>query len=108
VKPARSQSSSPPPADEEGSPVYRYKITDEAAGIDHEARIYILGRDCARTTRGPPRHSSASCMGANEAYLTELEGNIDSENLDLLPAFRAPGHAYALGSRHSLQAQLAT
>jgi hypothetical protein len=47
-------------------------------------------------------------MGANEAYLTELEGNIDSENLDLFPAFRAPGHAYALGSRHSLQAQLAT
>jgi hypothetical protein len=23
--------------------------------------------------------------GANEVYLTELEGNIDSENLDLFP-----------------------
>jgi hypothetical protein len=84
VKPARSQSSSPPPADEEGRPVYRYKITDEAAGIDHEARIYIGPRLRPDNTRAAKTLLSF-LYGANEAYLTELEGNIDSENLDLFP-----------------------
>jgi hypothetical protein len=46
------------PADEEDRALYRYRITDEATGIDHE------GADL-------------------EAYETELEGGIDSENLDL-------------------------
>lgn len=36
-------------------PLYRYKITDEAAGIDHEGVDLRLVQDCQRKTRARPR-----------------------------------------------------
>ena len=69
--------------DEEGHPVYRYKITDEAAGIDHEGTDLRLGAS-ERPENTKAEETLMSLLGAaGEAYVTELEGGIDSENLDI-------------------------
>jgi hypothetical protein len=71
--------------DDEDRPLYRYKITDEAAGIDHEgADLHLGARLLADNTRAAKTLLSF-LYAAGEAYVNELEGNIDSENLDLFP-----------------------
>jgi hypothetical protein len=70
-------------ADDEGAPVYNYKITDEQAGIDHEGTDIHLG-----ASHNPNNAKAAEALlsflgAAGEAYVTELEGSIDSENADL-------------------------
>jgi hypothetical protein len=71
------------PADEEGRPVYRYRLADEAAGIDHEATDLHLGARLPADNIKAAKTLLSFLMAAGEAYETELEGNIDSENLDL-------------------------
>jgi hypothetical protein len=71
--------------DEEDRPVYRYEITDEAAGIDHEAADLSLGVLVFPSNTKAATTLLSFLYAANEAYLTELEGNIDSENLELFP-----------------------
>jgi hypothetical protein len=72
-------------ADEENRPLCRYKITDDAARIDHEGADIHLG-----ASHKPSNTKAADALlsflsAAGEAYVTEFEGNIDSENLDLFP-----------------------
>jgi hypothetical protein len=69
--------------DEEDRPVYRYKITDEAAGIDHEGVDLHLGPRLPADNTKAAKTLLSHLYAAGEAYETELEGNIDSENLDL-------------------------
>lgn len=69
--------------DEEDRPLYRYKITDEAAGIDHEGVDLHLGARLPADNTSAAKTLLSFLMAAGEAYETELEGNIDSENLDL-------------------------
>jgi hypothetical protein len=71
--------------DVEDRPLYRYKITDEAAGIDHEATDLHLGPRLRPDNIRAAKTLLSFLYAANEAYLTELEGNIDSENLELFP-----------------------
>ena len=72
-------------ADDEVRPLYRYKITDIAAGIDHEGTDLRLGAG------GKPDNVKAAdslldlLSAAGSAYMTEMEGGIDWENLDLFP-----------------------
>lgn len=69
--------------DSEDRATYKYKITDESAGIDHKgADLYLGPRLRPDNTRAAKTLLSLR-YAANEAYFTELEGNIDSENLDL-------------------------
>lgn len=71
--------------DDEDRPLYRYKITDEQAGIDHEGADLHLGPRLRPDNLRAAKTLLSFLYAANEAYLTELEGNIDSENLDLFP-----------------------
>jgi hypothetical protein len=73
------------PADEEGRPAYRYKITDEAAGIDHEATDLHLGPRLRPNNTRAAKTLLSDLLRAGEAYETELEGGIDSERLDRWP-----------------------
>jgi hypothetical protein len=73
------------PADDEGRAVYCYKITDEAAGIDHEGADLHLGPRLRPDNTRAAKTLLSFLFAAGEAYETELEGNIDSENLDLFP-----------------------
>jgi hypothetical protein len=69
--------------DAEDRALYRYKITDEAAGIDHEGVDLYLGARLPADNTKAAKTLLSFLMAAGEAYETELEGNIDSENLDL-------------------------
>jgi hypothetical protein len=70
-------------ADEEGRPAYHYKITDESAGIDHEGADLHLGARLRPDNTRAAKTLLSQLYSAGEAYETELEGGIDSENLDL-------------------------
>jgi hypothetical protein len=72
-------------ADDEGSPLYRYRITDEAARIDHEGADLRLGGSHKPDNTKAAETLLSFLSAAGEAYETELEGRIDSENLDLFP-----------------------
>jgi hypothetical protein len=82
------------PADEERRPVYRYKITDEVAGIDHEGADLYLGPRLRPDNTRAAKTLLSFLYAAGEAYETELEGNIDSENLDLFPHPQVTEWAY--------------
>jgi hypothetical protein len=69
--------------DDEDRPLYRYKITDEAAGIDQEGTDLHLGARLPADNTRAAKTLLSLLYAAGEAYETELEGNIDSENLDL-------------------------
>jgi hypothetical protein len=69
--------------DDEDRPLYRYKITDEAAGIDHEGVDLHLGPRLRPDNTRAAKTLLSFLSDAGEAYETELEGRIDSENADL-------------------------
>jgi hypothetical protein len=69
--------------DDEDRPLYRYKISDEAAGIDHEGADLHLGARLPADNTKAAKTLLSHLYAAGEAYETELEGGIDSENLDL-------------------------
>jgi hypothetical protein len=69
--------------DEEDRAVYKFKITDEAAGIDHEGVELRLGARLPADNTKAAKTLLSHLYAAGEAYETELEGGIDSENLDL-------------------------
>jgi hypothetical protein len=69
--------------DEEDRPLYRYKITDDAAGIDQEGADLHLGARLPADNTKVAKTLLSHLYAAGEAYETELEGGIDSENLDL-------------------------
>ena len=93
AKPARSESSSPN-SDEEASVVYRYKITDEAAGIDHEGADLRLGPRLRPDNVRAAKTLLSFLYTAGESYFNELEGRIDSENADLFGDTRVNEWAY--------------
>jgi hypothetical protein len=66
-------------------PLYRYKITDEAAGIDQEGTDLHLGARLPADNTKAAKTLLSSMYAAGEAYVNEIEGRIDSENLDLFP-----------------------
>ena len=68
--------------DEEDRAVYRYKITDEAAGIDHEGTDLHLGPRLRPDNTRAAKTLLSDLYAACEAFETELEGGIDSERLD--------------------------
>ena len=68
--------------DEEDRAVYRYKITDEAAGIDHEGTDLHLGPRLRPDNTRAAKTLLSLLYAAGEEFETELEGGIDSENLD--------------------------
>jgi hypothetical protein len=70
-------------SDDQDRPVYKYRIEDEAAGIDHEGVDLHLGARLSADNTKAAKTLLSFLMAAGEAYETELEGNIDSENLDL-------------------------
>ena len=72
-------------ADEEDRPVYRYKITDEAAGIDQEGTDLHLGARLPADNTRAAKTLLSQLYAAGEAYETELEGGIDSDALDRFP-----------------------
>jgi len=55
-------------ADEEGRPVYRYKITDGAAGIDHEGTDLHLGPRLRPDNTFAAKALLSERRGASEAY----------------------------------------
>jgi hypothetical protein len=69
--------------DEDARALYKYRITDESAGIDHEATDLRLGARLTPDNKRAAKTLLSDLLRAGEAYETELEGNIDSENLDL-------------------------
>src|SRR5829696_9305846 len=69
--------------DEEDRALYRYKITDEAAGIDREGTDLHLGARLPADNTKAAKTLLSHLYAAGEAYETELEGGIGSENLDL-------------------------
>jgi hypothetical protein len=71
--------------DDEDRPAYKFKIINETAGIDHEGVDLHLGAFPVPNNTKAAKTLLSFLYAANEAYLTELEGNIDSENLDLFP-----------------------
>ena len=71
--------------DDEDRPLYRYKITDESAGLDQEGTDLHLGARLPAANTRAAKTLLSFLYAAGEAYETELEGNIDSENLDLFP-----------------------
>jgi hypothetical protein len=69
--------------DEDARALYKYRITDESAGIDHEATDLRLGARLTPDNTKAAKTLLSDLLRAGEAFETELEGNIDSENLDL-------------------------
>ena len=69
--------------DDEDRPLYRYKITDDAAGIDHEGTDLHLGPRLRPDNVRAAKTLLSDLQRSGEAYETELEGGIDSEALDL-------------------------
>jgi hypothetical protein len=69
--------------DEDARALYKYRLTDESAGIDHEATDLRLGARLTPDNKRAAKTLLSDLLRAGEAYETELEGNIDSENLDL-------------------------
>jgi hypothetical protein len=69
--------------DEDARALYKYRITDESAGIDHEATDLRLGARLTPDNTKAAKKLLGDLLRAGEAFETELEGNIDSENLDL-------------------------
>jgi hypothetical protein len=65
--------------DEEDRPTYRYKLTDEAAGIDHEGVDLHLGPRLRPDNTRAAKTLLSFLYAVGEAYVTELDGNIDSE-----------------------------
>jgi hypothetical protein len=80
--------------DEEASVVYRYKITDEAAGIDHEGADLRLGPRLRPDNVRVAKTLLSFLYAAGESYFNELEGRIDSENADLFGDTRVNEWAY--------------
>jgi hypothetical protein len=68
--------------DDEDRPLYRYKITDETAGIDHESVDLHLGPRLRPDNTRAAKTLLSLLYAAGEEFETELEGGIDSENLD--------------------------
>jgi hypothetical protein len=71
--------------DEEDRAVYRYRLVDEAAGIDHEGADLHLGARLRPDNTRAAKTLLSFLYAAGEAYETELEGGIDSEALDRFP-----------------------
>jgi hypothetical protein len=71
--------------DPEDRPQYRYRITDEAAGIDHEGVDLHLGARLPADNTRAAKTLLSDLMAAGEAFETELEGGIDTERLDGFP-----------------------
>jgi hypothetical protein len=69
-------------SDEEDRAVYKYRLEDESAGIDHEGTDLHLGARLRPDNTRAAKTLLSFLMAAGEAYETELEGGIDSENLD--------------------------
>jgi hypothetical protein len=69
--------------DEDARALYKYRITDESAGINHEAADLRLGARLTPDNKRAAKTLLSDLLRAGEAYETELEGNIDSETLDL-------------------------
>ena len=69
--------------DEDARAIYKYRLVDESAGIDHEAMDLHLGARLTPDNKRAAKTLLSDLLRAGEAYETELEGNIDSENLDL-------------------------
>jgi hypothetical protein len=80
--------------DSEDRPTYKFKITDEAAGIDHEGADLHLGARLRPDNTRAAKTLLSFLYAAGEAYETEVEGNIDSENLDLFPHPQVTEWAY--------------
>jgi hypothetical protein len=69
--------------DEEDRALYKYRLTDEVAGIDQEGRDLHLGARLRPDNTRAAKTLLSDLLRAGEAYETELEGGIDSEALDL-------------------------
>jgi hypothetical protein len=69
--------------DEDARALYEYRITDESVGIDHEGTDLRLGPRLTPDNKRAAKTLLSDLLRAGEAYETELEGGIDSENLDL-------------------------
>jgi hypothetical protein len=70
-------------SDDEDRPLYKCRIKDEFAGIDHEGTDLHLGPRLRPGNTRAAKTLLSFLSAAGEAYETELEGGIDSENLDL-------------------------
>jgi hypothetical protein len=70
-------------SDDQDRPLYKYRIEDEAAGIDQEGTDLHLGPRLRPDNIKAAKTLLSTLYAAGEAYETELEGGIDSENLDL-------------------------
>jgi hypothetical protein len=71
--------------DSEDRPLYRWYLTDEAVGLVHEATDLHLGARLRPDNLRAAKLLLSDLQRAGEAFETELEGGIDSENLDLFP-----------------------
>jgi hypothetical protein len=69
-------------SDSEDRAVYKYRVEDEAAGIDQEGTDLHLGARLRPSNIAAAKTLLSSLYAAGEAYETELEGGIDTENLD--------------------------
>jgi hypothetical protein len=91
--------------DEHDRAVYRYKITDEAAGIDQEGTDLHLGARLPADNNKAAKTLLSQLYAAGEAYETELEGGIDTERLDRFDDDRVNEWAY-LNMEHIEVAQV--
>jgi hypothetical protein len=71
------------PSDDQDRAVYKFRIEDGAAGIDQEGADLHLGPRLRPDNTRAAKTLLSFLYAAGEAYETELEGGIDSENLDL-------------------------
>jgi hypothetical protein len=69
----------------DGRPLYKYEIVDQVAGIDHEGIDLRLGARLPADNTKAAETLLSWLYAASEAYETELEGNLDSESLDMFP-----------------------
>jgi hypothetical protein len=81
-------------SDDEDRAVYKYRIEDQSAGIDHEATDLHLGARLRPDNTRAAKTLLSVLSAAGEAYETELEGGIDSENLDIFDDDRVNEWAY--------------
>jgi hypothetical protein len=72
-------------AGDRGRPLYRWRLTDEAVGIDHAAKDLQLGARMAPDNKSAAKTLLSDLRRAAGAQETELEGGIDSEALDRFP-----------------------
>jgi hypothetical protein len=70
-------------SDDQDRPTYKYRIEDQVAGIDHEGTDLHLGPRLRPDNTRAAKTLLSDLQRAGEAYETELEWGIDSENADL-------------------------